>query len=74
MRTQQQHQESSFNSKELSKILPSYLLYEIDNEEKKEEKLKDEKGSFNIPILKESNMVRKQYFNLKKIYYYFLFI
>lgn len=74
MRTQQQHQESNFNSKELSKILPSYLLYEIDNEEKKEEKLKDEKGSFNIPILKESNMVRKQYFNLKKIYYYFLFI
>lgn len=54
-----QHKEPKFNSKELNKILPSYLLDEIDEEGKKEENLSNEKEKFDLPILKESNTVRK---------------
>ena len=54
-----QNKEQIFNSKELNKILPSYLLDEIDNEEKKEENLGTEKEKYDLPILKESNTVRK---------------
>ena len=68
-----QYQEPKFNSKELNKILPSYLLEEIDNEEKKEENMKVKNESFDSPTLKESNVVRKKYFNLKN-FFIFLFI
>ena len=68
-----QCQEPKFNSKELNKILPSYLLEEIDNEEKKEENINVKNESFDSPTLKESNVVRKKYFNLKNIFI-FLFI
>ena len=54
-----QHKEPKFNPKELNKILPSYLLDEIDEEGKKEENLSNEKEKFDLPILKESNTVRK---------------
>ena len=63
-----QHKEPKFNSNELNKILPSYLLDEIDNEEKKEENSSTEKESFDLPILKESNIVRKNIL----IYLYFI--
>ena len=64
------HQEPKFNSKELNKILPSYLLNEIENEEKREEYLKVEQESFDLQIEKESNTVRKKYLNIIFIFIY----
>lgn len=48
-----QTKESLFNSKELNKILPSYLLDEIDKEENKNSNHNNEGDSINFAILKE---------------------
>jgi hypothetical protein len=47
-----QTKESLFNSKELNKILPSYLLDEIDKEENKNSNHNSEDDSINFAILK----------------------
>ena len=48
-----QTKESLFNSKELNKILPSYLLDEIDKEENKNSNNNSDGDSINFAILKE---------------------
>ena len=53
-----QQKETSFNSKELNKILPSYLLDEIDKEEKKDLNNKNDKQFNDFVASKESKKVR----------------
>ena len=53
-----QLKETSFNSKELNKILPSYLLDEIDKEEKKDLNNKNDKQFNDFVASKESKKVR----------------
>ena len=67
MRTQLKR--SSFNQKELNKILPSYLLEEINKEEKEQnQKLYKQQNNFVLP--KEIKKVRKKIFIL--ILFFFL--
>lgn len=53
-----QTKEPSFNSKELNKILPSYLLDEIDEEQKHQNNL-FENNLYNSSLVKENKNVRK---------------
>ena len=56
MRTQAK--ESLFNSKELNKILPSYLLDEIDEEQNHQNNL-FENNLYDSSLVKENKNVRK---------------
>ena len=56
-----QSKEPLFNSNELNKILPSYLLDEIDEEEKKDCNPKND-NQFNNFTTKDSKKVRKNIF------------
>ena len=53
-----QTKELSFNSKELNKILPSYLLDEIDEEQKHQNNL-FENSLYDSSLVKENKNVRK---------------
>ena len=53
-----QTKEPSFNSKELNKILPSYLLDEIDEEQKNQNSL-FENNLYDSSLVKENKNVRK---------------
>jgi hypothetical protein len=53
-----QTKEPSFNSKELNKILPSYLLDEIDEEQKHQNNL-FENSLYDSSLVKENKNVRK---------------
>jgi hypothetical protein len=53
-----QTKELSFNSKELNKILPSYLIDEIDEEQKHQNNLFENK-QYDSSIVKENKNVRK---------------
>ena len=53
-----QTKEPSFNSKELNKILPSYLLDEIDEEQKHQNNL-FENSLYDSSLIKENKNVRK---------------
>ena len=66
-----QSKEPLFNSNELNKILPSYLLDEIDKEEKKDCNPKND-IQFNNFITKDSKKERKKFFLLYIILIIFL--
>jgi hypothetical protein len=53
-----QTKEQSFNSKELNKILPSYLLDEIDEEQNHQNNL-FENNLYDSSLVKENKNVRK---------------
>ena len=53
-----QTKEQSFNSKELNKILPSYLLDEIDEEQNHQNNL-FENNFYDSSLVKENKNVRK---------------
>ena len=53
-----QTKEPSFNSKELNKILPSYLLDEIDEDQKHQNNL-FENSLYDSSLVKENKNVRK---------------
>jgi hypothetical protein len=53
-----QTKEPLFNSKELNKILPSYLLDEIDEEQKNQNSL-FENNLYDSSLVKENKNVRK---------------
>jgi hypothetical protein len=53
-----QAKEQSFNSKELNKILPSYLLDEIDEEQNHQNNL-FENNLYDSSLVKENKNVRK---------------
>ena len=53
-----QTKEPSFNSKELNKILPSYLLDEIDEEQNHQNNL-FENNLYDSSLVKENKNVRK---------------
>jgi hypothetical protein len=56
-----QSKETIFNPKELNKILPSYLLGEID-EEQKELNYKEDNQQQNLVLQKELKNVRKIFY------------
>ena len=68
MRSQPQSKEPLFNSKELNKILPSYLLDEID-EEQKELNHNQSNPQGNLVLPKEIKKVRNNIFYFIILYY-----
>jgi hypothetical protein len=63
-----QNKEQIFNSKELNKILPSYLLDEIDKEDKNDLKQKIENELNELSVSKESKK------KVRNNNYYFILI
>jgi hypothetical protein len=63
-----QNKEQTFNSKELNKILPSYLLDEIDKEDKNDLKKKIENEFNELSVSKESKK------KVRNNNYYFILI
>ncbi len=68
MRSQPQSKEPLFNSKELNKILPSYLLDEID-EEQKELNHNQSNQQGNLVLPKDIKKVKNNIFYFIILYY-----